>query len=632
MKTKYIFLLSFLSFLTAFGQTEGITYQAVLVDNNPDEIPGVDVPSSNIPEQPLTIRFSILNADGNTEYQETQETQTDPYGTINLTIGTGEVTSESSVAFNQINWDGPKTLNVAIDLDAGTNFSQFSSQPLTYIPYVRHREIIADGDLSVDGASILNDDLTVGGGTSLENRLTVGGASNFYDQVLIRTALEDKSEFSYDAYPLQLEGSSQGMAIKLNSDTPQRSSNFMSFWNANDEPIGRIEGFRAFTSITLKDIVDIFLFSEPDEDEAEGREDDDSAPPADSPNELDIFATDTYSVDVTIEIIDLYDASTTFGTNLGACIGGFAVLGDCDDAIWSALSLYLQGVQYSYFVKYNEANRGVAFESGGADYAEWLKKHDKNEVMTFGDVVGVKSGVISKSFVDANNFMIVSKSPIVSGAMPAVIDKEKYKQIAFLGQVPVKVIGVVSKGDYILPSGNGDGMAIAVSPENMRTNDYNRIIGVAWDEYQGNQLFSYINTAVGINSNDLTKEVNAMQIVMNGIQEALVQVNPNYEPTYFDVNAVSVDNNVKTTKSLTLQQIMVQQYGLDELNSSEEAFKRVNQLMKEHDSNNDLIQFSDLPYLEEVLTNPTTENINKYNEFYTNAVKKLASILSNQIP
>ena len=150
----------------AFGQTEGITYQAVLVDNNPDEIPGVDVPSSNIPEQPLTIRFSILSADGNTEYQETQETQTDPYGTINLTIGTGEVTSESSGAFNQIIWDGPKTLNVAIDLDAGTNFSEFSSQPLTYVPYVRHREIIAEGDLSVDGSLIINNGSFISGGNS----------------------------------------------------------------------------------------------------------------------------------------------------------------------------------------------------------------------------------------------------------------------------------------------------------------------------------------------------------------------------------------------------------------------------------------------------------------------------------
>ena len=40
-------------------------------------------------------------------------------------------------------------------------------------------------------------------------------------------------------------------------------------------------------------------------------------------------------------------------------------------------------------------NIGVAYESGGADYAEWLKKADPNEVLSFGDVVGVKAGIIS---------------------------------------------------------------------------------------------------------------------------------------------------------------------------------------------------------------------------------------------
>lgn len=615
MKTKYIFLLSFLSFLMAFGQTEGITYQAVLVDNNPDEIPGVDVPSSNIPEQPLTIRFSILSADGNTEYQETQETQTDPYGTINLTIGTGEVTSESSGAFNQINWDGPKTLIVAIDLEAGTNFSQFSSQPLTYVPYVRHREVIAEGDLSVDGSS------------NLYGNLQVGGTSAFYDRVLIEATTENTNQLSYAAYPLQLEGSAHGMAIQLNNPNPGRTANFMSFWNSSGIAIGRIEGFQAYTDVSQNFILEVLLANEPTEDEAEEGEDDDTAPPAEAPGAFDIYLNNDYSLNLLLEYMDLLEASVAFGANLGACIGGFAVLGDCDDVAWSAFGLFIQGVQISLYVAYNEANVGVAFESGGADYAEWLKKYDKNELLTFGDIVGVKAGVISKNFVDADNFMVVSKSPIVSGAMPAEEDKGKYKQIAFLGQVPVKVIGSVTKGDYILPSGNADGMAIAVSPENMRTNDYNRIIGVAWDEYQGHELFSYINTAVGINSNDLTNEVKAMQVIINGMQEALAQVNPNYQPAYFDVNTVSVSNNVKTTKSFTLEQVMSQQYGLDSEKSRKEVFAEVNQLMKSEDLNSSHFKFSDLPYLEEVLTNPTTENINKYNEFYANAKDKLTSLI-----
>ena len=631
MKTKYIFLLSFLSFLMAFGQTEGITYQAVLVDNNPDEIPGVDVPSSNIPKQPLTIRFSILSADGNTEYQETQETQTDPYGTINLTIGTGEVTSESSGAFNQIIWDGPKTLNVAIDLDAGTNFSEFSSQPLTYVPYVRHREIIAEGDLSVDGSSSLYGNLQVDGSSSLYGNLQVGGTSAFYDRVRIEATTEDTNQRSYDAYPLQLEGSAHGMAIQLNSSNPGRTSNFMSFWNSEGEPVARIEGYRGLEDFDSSIIFDLIVeFIEPDKDDIPEDEDQIGELPIPDSALLDFqgVVNNDYTLNLLFEYMDLLESTFQLVVNAAGC----AVIIGCDDIVGLGFEVLVQGSQIAVYIAYHEINAGAAFESGGADYAEWLKKHNKNEVLTFGDVVGVKAGVISKNFVDANNFMVVSKSPIVSGAMPAEEDKGKYKQIAFLGQVPVKVIGVVSKGDYILPSGNADGMAIAVSPENMRTNDYNRIIGVAWDEYNGHDLFSYINTAVGINSNDLTNEVNAMQVIMNGMQEALVQVNPNYQPAYFDVNTISVSNNVKTTKSLTLQQIMAEQYGIDEQSNPREVLIEINQLMKEHDLNNSSFRFSDLPYLEEVLTNPTTENISKAKEVYAKALKKIEDMLANHRP
>ena len=123
-----------------------------------------------------------------------------------------------------------------------------------------------------------------------------------------------------------------------------------------------------------------------------------------------------------------------------------------------------------------------------------------------------------------------------------------------------------------------------------------------------------------------------MQVIMNGMQEALVQVNPNYQPAYFDVNTISVSNNVKTTKSLTLQQIMAEQYGIDEQSNPREVLIEINQLMKEHDLNNSSFRFSDLPYLEEVLTNPTTENISKAKEVYAKALKKIEDMLANHRP
>lgn len=612
MKTIYTLLSLCMLFSSGLlAQTEGITYQAVLVDNNPDEIPGIDVPSNNIPNKELAIRFTILDGMGDVEYQETQDTQTDDYGTISLTIGLGQTTGESMGTFDQILWDGPKTLNVEIDLEAGSNFTAFSSQPLHYLPYARHRELIADG------VTNLNDDFFVNNGSS----------SEFSGKVTVDAFMPETNQSDIDAYPLLVKGSNHGMAVQLNSGTPTRQNNFMSFWNGSDQPIGRIEGFRAFSDVNQGFILEVLLANEPTEEEAQEQEDDDTAPPAAAPSDFDVYLNNDYSLNLLLEYIDLLEASASFGFNLGACIAGVGIAGDCDDAAWSAFALFTQGVQISLYIAYHEANVGVAFESGGADYAEWLKKYDVDETMAFGDVVGVRAGEISKKFTTAEHFMVISQNPIVSGAMPSSGEEHAYKRVAFIGQTPVKVLGTVNKGDYILPSGNGDGMAIAVTPEAMRINDYQRIIGVAWEAYQGNELFSYINTAVGINQNDIAKEITAMQSVMNAMQTALVEANPNYRPTYFDVETVSMSNNVKTTASKNLMQLVMDQYGLNIGKDREEVLADISSLMKMEDTQNEYFKFSEMPYLLEMLADPSSETIEKYNQFYSNALKSLKSMV-----
>ncbi|NJB70010.1 hypothetical protein GGR42_000472 [Saonia flava] len=638
MKKIYIFtILSLFCLYVGIAQTEGITYQAVLIDNNSDEIPGVDIPSNNIPDRPISIRFTVMDASGNVNYQETQETQTDPYGTINLTIGQGQTTPESLGTFNTIDWDGPKTLKVDIDMDAGTNFVEFSEQSLTYVPYVRHRNLVADGvtnlnsDFNVNNQSLsrFTGDVYVEQDTRLQT-LTADGASNFNNRVTITAQVSETNQSDIDAYPLRLQGSANGMAIQLNDAVPSRERNFVSFWNGGGEPIGRIEGFQAYTDVSQNFILDVIVDNEPSEDEAKDQDDDDTAPPAEAPSAFSVYLNNDYSLNLLLEYLDLIQSSASFGINLGACIAGVGIAGDCDDAVDAAFTLFIQGVQISLYIWYNEANVGVAFESGGADYAEWLKKYDAKETFTYGEVVGLRAGEISKSFVDADRFMVISKNPIVSGAMPKGEEVSQYKQVAFLGQVPVKVLGTVNKGDYILPSGNLDGMGIAVSPQNMRTNDYKRIIGVAWEEYYGNDLFSYINTAVGINTNDLVNVVSNMQQVMNRMQDALIAANPAYQPTYFDVETVTVDNNIKTTKSKTMQQLLMEQYGFEQQATTEQKLGKLKTIMQSKDVDNGVFKFSDMPYLQSVLENPTEENIKQYNDYYAKALENLTAMVQGR--
>ncbi len=144
--------------------------------------------------------------------------------------------------------------------------------------------------------------------------------------------------------------------------------------------------------------------------------------------------------------------------------------------------------------------QGVTYASGAGDYAEYLLRENIGEEMTYGDIIGIKGGKISKNLIGAERIMVVSYKPIVLGNMPQKNKKDQYEKVAFMGQVPVKVYGKTNIGDYIIPSGKNDGIGIAIAPENIKTNQIKDIVGTAWAE--NNDGFNLINVAVGINRND----------------------------------------------------------------------------------------------------------------------------------
>ncbi|MBX2841258.1 MAG: hypothetical protein KTR26_05775 [Flammeovirgaceae bacterium] len=184
----------------------------------------------------------------------------------------------------------------------------------------------------------------------------------------------------------------------------------------------------------------------------------------------------------------------------------------------------LQGLKaYSQWVELSanaELNVGVAFETGGADYAEWLEKADANESFSEGDIVGVYAGKISKNTANADHVMTISSNPIIVGNMPETGKEHLFEKVAFLGQVPVKVVGKVNLGDYILASGNQDGFGIAVSPEKMEVKDYPNIIGVAW-EASGEESTGFINIAVGINKNNLATVVAKQEVEILSLKKQM---------------------------------------------------------------------------------------------------------------
>ena len=136
MKKIYLlFLVLFSSFI--YSQTNGITYQAVILKPEGEKIPGYNNERAPLINTHICLRFTI-NAGTALEYQETIQTTTDEFGMVNVVIGTGAPTANTVVpTFSAIVWNGnPKSLVVEVDLKGYCwTFKEISNQPFTAVPY-----------------------------------------------------------------------------------------------------------------------------------------------------------------------------------------------------------------------------------------------------------------------------------------------------------------------------------------------------------------------------------------------------------------------------------------------------------------------------------------------------------------
>jgi hypothetical protein len=567
-----------------FGQLHGINYQAIIIDKDIEELPGVNIQGNYLPNHDLTVRFTIYDANSVIEYQEEQVTRTDSFGMINLVIGWGTMTSSSPKVFKEISWDGTsKQLRVEILVSGwGSDYLQLSQQETTFAPYAYHRNITATGTtiidgvttlkdalyvtntsptnlsgnltvegrstflsdasfsrhIAVDGTSDLNDslfvnnaspthltgDLTVDGESKFNGEVTfhdivVNGTTNFNDSVFVNngspthlsgsltidsaTLLKESlttnalsrlnarviinadvnaDQGNPEAYPLRVEGSNQGIYVKVDG-TSSHSTNFISFVD-DDGVMGRIEG---------ETTDDVFSDAEY------------------------IFENAYYVTEVTVSSLRLAGAfsSVTSCFGLGVCVTtpvwSLVAAGVFDLAMTTA-----QLAAYNYFRFTTQF--GVAYASNGADYAEWLPKLDPVEKFYPGDVVGVKGGFISRSVDGADHILVVSNLPLVLGNIPPVGKENDYEKVAFMGQVPVKVLGKVKAGDYIVATGNNTGFGMAIDSASMTTGAYQRLVGVAWSS-SDETGYKLVNVAVNFNSNVVGKILSKQDFEIDSLEE-----------------------------------------------------------------------------------------------------------------
>ncbi len=363
-----------------------------------------------------------------------------------------------------------------------------------------------NGALVVAGGMGVAKQLNVGGATNLSSTLTVNGESTINNRLSVVHSATGSSHIA----EFRNTSDGNGILIKVGNNDPGTGNNFISFAGSGGGIAGRIEGQ------TESELTSSFRF---------------------------IWDEVMAGLDVAFIAAE----GTACGTQADlAEVGVMAGSGAVKAAQWAELTIEAL------------ANDGVAYESGSGDYAEWLEKADPMEVFSSGDIVGVRAGKISKDTDGAENCLVISKSPIVLGNMPSEDRQLDFEKVSFMGQVPVKVAGSVNKGDYILPSGRNDGFAIAVNPADMTLPDYEQIVGVAWEASVAANGLSYINTAVGINTNDLVprmikqqEEINSVKRNMNAIVSYLQSKDRSFQLATFDVAAAAHVAPVRSVTAMT---------------------------------------------------------------------------------
>jgi hypothetical protein len=144
---KYLFSLIFILLSYVGFAQKGISYQAVILDPNPIEAPGVDINGQPFINGDVWVKFSIYGSA--LQFEEVHKTKTDAYGLVNLMIG-----SVSAASFNSLVWDSSqKTLQVHVSFDQGGSYTKVSDQKLTYNPYALYAETASKlgGTLAITG-------------------------------------------------------------------------------------------------------------------------------------------------------------------------------------------------------------------------------------------------------------------------------------------------------------------------------------------------------------------------------------------------------------------------------------------------------------------------------------------------
>ena len=545
MKKSLLTLIMFCSLgvFSSFAQsgTEGISYQAVVRDAAGKVLANASV----------NIKVALVseNKDIEAYYSETHQVNTDFMGQVNLVIGGGQ---DKKGIITQVPWGKEQIwLDVQVLGDKNSAFKINTRTQLLSVPYAMHAATTSK--LTEETPTEKNQSIYwhTGGNTNTlpathyvgtrDNKNLVLKTNN--DSIVVfktigqthvtgRVTGDDRTVGSY---PVTIDGSTQGIYIKVKGSR-DGSNNFVTF--ADDIAVwGRIEGqtvaeLEASWQHQLKTTNFI----------------------------LDGVALAALIIAEAVESTG--QAGSIFG--IGAAVAGYATVATL---VIEAAALLAESITYN--VKIRE-DIGVTYESGAGDYAEWLKRAPNERDIQFGEIIGIKAGMVSLNTADADQIMVVSKRPVVLGNAPQEKERPNYEKIAFMGQVLVKVTGPVALGDFIVASGNNDGFGVAIHPKDMKSGDYARSVGIAWQEAPDLPI-NLVKVAVGINTNDLSTKVDHLNQQIDNITAYLEGKAPLLE----DGQLPTADATKTVNPHTTFQKLLTDEEFDRVLDQNKEVFLQV---------------------------------------------------------
>lgn len=601
LQAIFLLLLLGISF-TAFSQSSSsgkIPYQAV----------ARDATGAVLANQNLVVRMALTGADRNSEvyYAENHKLITDENGFFSLEVGSGDA---SKGEWLNVPWYlGRLWLDIEIDATGISSSPLISRTELQAVPFAFTAKTAQRLETAQDIEERTNFSIhwnTSGNYKTVPHVHFIGTRDDkdFYVKTSEKTRIvfskrgqmtiyadDNKSSDSQEdieAYQLYIRGEDHGIFIELN-ESRSMDNNYLTFADQGDIR-GTIEGQTVGELLTSPDFIN---------------------------TNLDFAAT--LAAQIAISVAEFAQGSGYAAASAAAAAIVAASAGTAAPyipkvpgyAIASGAAYTLGGfavanlaVIIAQTIEYNVttiSQVGVSYSSGGADYAEYLKRSPLERDMFPGEIVGVKNGEISLNTADADHLMVISEAPAMLGNLPSPERKELFEKVAFMGQVPVKIKGAVQSGDYILPSGKNDGIGFAVNPEDLATSDFKKIIGVAWvTKTVENNLIHRVNISVGLNQNDLAPRVEKLESKVDNII-AFLEGKEDLKDFEAPITSIS-DNSAKETPSNSQQIEAILDLAMEQGAPTIEKYYSMleNRMLEEG------VNLRDYPVWEKILNDPVT--------------------------